>query len=225
MRKLLRIIVWLLAPFVVYFGLALLGAFIPHFDRAEVEGEPKTHEIILVAGLIHYDILLPVDDATLSQFAFVETAGVPLSNPQVRWLAVGWGSEAFYTTTGSYANLSASTVWKAVTGDTGVIRFEVTGALPQHPKLRRIAVSEAQLDALRTSILNDLGRSPFALPLAGFSDTDAFFPANAGWFNGLRTCNVWVAEKLSDAGLAFGAWTPTPYSVTLSLWWNGYLTP
>ena len=50
MRLFLRIIVWLLAPFVIYFGLALLGAFIPHFDRADVEGEPKTHEIILVAG-------------------------------------------------------------------------------------------------------------------------------------------------------------------------------
>lgn len=59
-----------------------------------------------------------------------------------------------------------------------------------------------------------------ALPYAGFTDTDAFFPA-VGPFNLTRTCNVGVGERLRAAGLPFGAWTPTPQSVRLSLWWNG----
>ena len=223
MKRVFRLITWLLVPFLAYFGAAILGALIPHGNRADIAADPPNHEIILVAGLIHYDILLPVNDATIASFDFVEAAGVPLSNPQVRWLAVGWGSEAFYTTTGSYTTLSASTVWTAATGDAGVIRFEVAGPLPIHPKLRRVQISEAQLQALQASIRADLNSTPVALPLSGFSPTDAFFPA-AGRFNIFRTCNVWVADKLSDAGLAFGAWTPTPYGVTLSLWWNGHLT-
>jgi len=207
---------------VLYFGLAVLGAIVPQAGRESADDDGPFHEIILVAGLIHYDILLPVDDATLQDFGFVEDAGVPLTNPLVRWLSVGWGSEAFYTTTGGYSSLSANTIWKAVTGDAGVMRFEVTGALPVHPDLRRIRVSAEQLDALRASILRDLAPNPTPLPVSGFTTTDAFYPA-AGWFNGLRTCNVWVSDKLGDAGLRFGLWTPTPYAVTLSLWWNGHL--
>jgi len=76
MKRLLRVTVWVLCPFLCYFGLAVLGAFVPQFDRADVDASPVTHEIILVAGLIHYDILLPVDDTTLERFAFVEDAGV-----------------------------------------------------------------------------------------------------------------------------------------------------
>lgn len=37
----------------------------------------------------------------------------------------------------------------------------------------------------------------------------------------MRTCNVWVGERLRRAGLPFGNWTPTPQAVRLSLWWNG----
>ncbi|MCF2904876.1 TIGR02117 family protein [Octadecabacter sp. CECT 8868] len=222
LRRLFRAVTWALVPFILYFGVALLGAFAPQSPRAGVGDAPTDREIILVAGLIHYDILLPVDDATLTNFGFLENAGVPLRHPLVRWLAVGWGSEAFYTTTGSYSSLSASTVLKAATGDVGVMRFEVTGALPVHPRLRRIRVSEAQLTALRASILSDLNATRTALPLSGFTQTDVFFPA-AGRFNVLRTCNVWISDKLADAGLTIGAWTPTPYAVTVSLWWNGLL--
>jgi hypothetical protein len=103
-----------------------------------------------------------------------------------------------------------------------VIRFEVYGALPDHPSLRRVKVSQAQLDALRAAIRGDLGAEPNALSLDGFSMTDAFYSA-VGRFHVLSTCNVWVGQKLADAGLAFGVWTPTPYGVTLSLWWNGHL--
>ncbi len=52
--------------------------------------------------------------------------------------------------------------------------------------------------------------------------TDGFYSA-VGRFHVLSTCNDWVGQKLADAGLAFGVWTPTPYGVTLSLWRNGHL--
>lgn len=171
-------------------------------------------------GPIHYDILLPLGDDTRAEFAFVEGAGVPISNFNAAWLSVGWGSEAFYTTAGSYIDVSLGPVVKAVTGDSGVIRFEVYGQLPDVPDLLRVPVSAAQLDVLRQSIRDDLAATPTPLPQSGFTSTDAFYPA-AGHFSILRTCNVWVGDKLAQAGLDFGIWTPTPFAVTLSLWWNG----
>jgi hypothetical protein len=61
-----------------------------------------------------------------------------------------------------------------------------------------------------------------AFSLDGFSMTDVFYSA-VGRFHVLSTCNVWVGQKQADAGFGLGIWTPTPYAVTLSLWWNGHL--
>ncbi|WP_296416787.1 DUF2459 domain-containing protein [Pseudooctadecabacter sp.] len=178
--------------------------------------------IVLVQGPIHYDILLPLDEDTEAVFKDIAEAGVPLDHPNAAWLSVGWGSAAFYTTAGSYADIRPGAVWRAATGDAGVLRFEVYGPLPDHPALRRVPVTFAQLSALRSVIRAQAGDAPVRLALDGFSQTDAFFAA-AGRFHIFRTCNVWVGAMLREAGVPFGWWTPTPYAVTASLRWNGLI--
>lgn len=217
----MRVLRWGLGVVVLYLVLAFVGAIVPDLIRDEVG--PKTDErwITLVSGPIHYDILLPLDDDTRKEFAFLTEAGIPIDNFNAAWLSVGWGSEAFYTTAGAYTDISALAVLKAATGDNAVIRFEVYGRLPDHPDLRAVSLSAAQLDVLRANIRDQL-QSTNPLPLQGFSETDSFFAAK-GRFHILRTCNVWVGDMLSSAGLDFGIWTPTPYAVTLSLWWHGHL--
>ena len=42
------------------------------------------------------------------------------ARPDARWLVVGWGSAAFYTTAGTYADIAPSAVWTAATGDAAV---------------------------------------------------------------------------------------------------------
>lgn len=210
----------LLGPIFLYLGLAVVGALIPA-PHGDVTTTGDDRWIILVQGPIHYDILLPMDDETRDGFAFLANGGVPIDHFNAAWLSVGWGSAAFYTTAGSYADIEFGAMAKAITGDSGVLRFDVYGPLPDSPHLRRVQISAEQLDTLRIGILANLA-TPTPLPLSGFSDTDAFYPAK-GRFNILRTCNVWVGQQLAAAGIAFGRWTPTPYAVTLSLWWNGHL--
>lgn len=208
-------------PIVIYLGGAIAGALLPSLQD---EVGPQTDDawIVLVDGAIHYDILLPLNDDTRRDFAFLADAGVPINDFNATWLSVGWGSEAFYTTAGSYSDVTLGAVARAITGDTGVMRFEVYGGLPDIPELKRVPVSRFQLDAMRMKIRADLADAPVALPLAGYSATDAFYAAR-GRFHIFNTCNVWVGDILSGSGLAFGAWTPTPFSVRLSLWWNGLL--
>ena len=216
----LRLVAWGLAPVTLYLVIAFIGAFVPNFTRDDVGPRTDENQIILAAGIIHYDILLPLNDDTRAKFSFLDQSRVPLDNGT--WLSVGWGSEAFYTSAGQYSDVTWRALFTAMTWDSSVIRFEVYDALPQHPALRRITMSDAQLDMLRDSIRDDLDDDPTPLVVEGFSDTDVFFNA-AGAFNMVRTCNVWIGQKLSDAGLSFGIWTPTPYAVSLSMWWNGLL--
>jgi len=215
-----RVALFLFGPIALYLVIAVLGAVVPG-PRAQVANGDDTAWIVLVQGPIHYDILLPLDEQTRMAFDFLPEAGVPTDLFSAAWLSVGWGSEAFYTTAGSYADITPGAVVQAVTGDSGVMRFEVYGPLPVHPSLRRVAVSPQQLDLLRDHIRGQV-QSTTALPISGFSDTDGFFAAQ-GRFNIFKTCNVWVGRALGAAGLETGIWTPTPYAVTLSLWWNGHL--
>ncbi len=204
---------------ILYVCASILGAILPG-PHPQIEGAP-TARIALARGPIHYDILLPLTDATRAAFAFAEAAGVPLSDPNARYLIVGWGSRGFYTTTGTYADLTLRKIWDAATGDSGVLHLDVAGDLAHVPDLVWLRASDAQLALLThviiASLTPDAAGNPTPLD-ARYSQTDAFFAAK-GAFHLLHTCNVWVGETLRAAGIPFGAWTPTPQSVTLSAWW------
>jgi uncharacterized protein (TIGR02117 family) len=171
----------------------------------------------LIRGPIHTDLLLPLTPDLRESLAFAAKAGVPLDDPRAEWLVVGWGSRAFYTATGSYADLRLATVWQAATGDSAVLRLDVAGPVPPDaPGVDWITLSSSQQAALSGAILATFA-DPTALPDAGFTATDAFFPAR-GRFHLFNTCNVWIARTLRAAGHPFGIWTPTPFAVRLSLW-------
>jgi len=194
-----------------YLALAALGAIVPG-PTADIASGSDT-EILLIAGPIHYDILLPATEPTRAAFGFAARAGVQIDDPAVAWIVVGWGSRAFYTTVGDYRDVRPAAIWRAVTGDSGVLRVDIAGRLRDDLPVIRIPVSNAQLDALRNAIVGEV-TGP-ALPHPGLTRSDLFFPAK-DTFSILNTCNVWVSRILRRAGIGMGVWTPTPYAVTIS---------
>ncbi len=179
---------------------------------------PPARTIGLLQGPIHTDILLPLTPDTRARFAFATAAGVPVTHPEAEWLMFGWGSAAFYTTAGTYADITPGAVLTAATGDAAVIRLDVTGPLPPLENLRYLTISEAQFQALLAQTLAAFA-SETPLDHPGFTALDAFFPAK-GTFHAFRTCNVWLGETLRASGIPFGLWTPANWSVTLSLDWH-----
>jgi len=195
----------------LYLLAATIGGVIPG-PVADIVDAPANRRIGLVTSPIHTDVLLPLDDATRAAFGFATRAGVPLDLAQAEWVAVGWGGRAFYTTTGTYLDLSAATVLKSVFGDAAVLRVDAIPAIPpDHPAVRYLDVSQPQIDALIGIILSDLSDAA-ALDTPGFNATDAFFPAK-GRFQIWRTCNAWLGEALRAAGIPAGIWTPVNWSL------------
>lgn len=213
MRQAFRLIALTLALPVLYLAASFLLPLVPG-PGPDLSG-PPAHTIGLLQGPIHTDILFPLTPETRARFAFAEAAGVPLNHPDARWLLLGWGSAAFYTTAGTYADITASAVLTAATGDDAVIRLDALGPLPPLPNLRFLQLSEAQFQALLTQTTAALS-SQTRLDHPGLTGTDAFFPAR-GHFHLFRTCNVWLGETLRASGIPFGLWTPANWSVTLSL--------
>jgi uncharacterized protein (TIGR02117 family) len=179
---------------------------------------PPAHRIGLLQGPIHTDILFPLTPEVRTRFAFAQAAGVPVNHPDAQWLLFGWGSAAFYTTAGTYADITARAVLTAAAGDDAVIRLDALGPLPPLESLRFLDLSEAQFQALLTRTIATFA-SETRLNQPGLTGTDAFFPAH-GHFSALRTCNVWLGETLRASGIPFGLWTPANWSVTLSLDWH-----
>lgn len=219
-KTVFRVALGLVALVGLYLLAAIAGALIPGplaLNPSAEDGPPI--EIRLVAGPIHYDLLLPLTPRTQARFFHLEQAGLPLADPHAEWLVIGWGSRAFYTHEGRYSDVPAATLWRAVTGDDAVLRADVIGPLPQGYESPVLKVTQAEYAALLTAMLRqlkpDADHAAIALTAPGFTDTDMFFEAT-GRFHIFRTCNTWVSRTLRRAGIRFGAWTPTPYAVTLS---------
>jgi hypothetical protein len=134
---------------------------------------------------------------------------------------VGWGAEDFYTTVGSYADISFGATWKGVTGDRSVLRLEAFGRV-RADAIEWLRLSSEEFDALTASIRADVAPGERTIDVPGRPGS-AFF-ASAEPFHLFRTCNVWVGEKLRAAGLPFGRWTPTTWAVRLSLRQSGLET-
>lgn len=206
-------------------GLYLLGAALggvvagPQDTPPEAPDAETTH-VLLISGPIHYDFALPLTAETRAAFEALSQAGLELHHPNARWLLVGWGARDFYTTTGGYGDLSLRSIWRAVTGDASVLRADLWGAVPEGHDLPQIALSSTEYAALLGAIRASFARGPDDAPLPvatpGFTVTDRFFEAR-GRFHLFQTCNTWISRMIRSAGLSFGAWTPTPYAVRLSL--------
>jgi uncharacterized protein (TIGR02117 family) len=221
MRWILRAVLWPVGIVLLWLAFSITLPLVPG-PKTDITGTP-TIKVGLISGLIHYDFLLPLRPDVLEHFAFSERANVPLRHPEAGYLVIGWGARDFYTTTGSYSNVSAKAVYTAITGDFSVMRVDVASEITPDLPVTWLMVSEAQFAALQSAILAGFERpngaeSPLDHP--GFTETDMFY-SGTGPFHAFRTCNVWVGEVLRASGVRFGVWTPAPWSVRLSLWWFG----
>jgi uncharacterized protein (TIGR02117 family) len=228
MRKLVQTVVrgflTIVTVLAIYLGAAVVGAIIPGQVSATAQPDGQEVEIILISSAIHYDFLIPATDEARAVFGFARDAGVPLDAPWVEWILIGWGAREFYTTTGEYSDIATGAVLRGLTGDRSVLRIEVAGAVPDGLDLPRLRLTAGQmsglLGAMRASFQTDDAGAAIALATTGFTWSDRFFEAK-GRFHIFRTCNTWVTRMLREAGVPSGIWTPTPYAVTLSLWWFG----
>ncbi len=177
-------------------------------------------EIYLLTSLLHADIAIPVDAEVLRKFSFLKQSGIEMDHANLRYLVFGWGSRAFYTTAGTYADITFAATVKAITSDTAVMHVVPSGQLAQSENSIPIKISEQGFSRLihflRNSFENEADDAPFWLPNESHGYGDVFYLSN-GNFNIFNPCNVWTGSALKQAGVPVGAWTPTTKSLKWSL--------
>lgn len=214
--------VLLIAVPAIYFLASMIGAYISGTINQDSTGTPSQNdkEIYLLTSLLHADIAIPVDAKVLQKFSFLKQSGIEMEHSGLKFLVFGWGSRAFYTTAGTYADITVSATVKAITSDTAVIHVVPAGQLTKNESSIAIKVTEQGfsrlLNFLYRSFENDITDTPTWLQNVSHGYGDVFYLSN-GNFNILNPCNVWTGNALKHAGVPVGAWTPTTQSLKWSL--------
>lgn len=211
----------LLAFIVIVVLAGAAGTFIPRpLFAPEKPAAAETRRILVLSNPIHTDIAIPLTDDVREAYAFLETSGVPISDPLAQWLVIGWGGRSFYLETPTWADLKPMPVLRALTVDRSVLRVDVAGGINEgHLAITAFNVDLQQFQRLSSFIQESFVRNAGevkAIPNAGYGDYDRFFEAH-GAFNALFGCNTWTAGALRAAGLRTGFWNPLPQSLVISL--------
>ena len=194
-------------------------------DAGVFDGLSKTETVYVITGTLHADFLIPNELVAQSKFGFLSETKLPLDHPNLKYLAFGWGSKAFYTTAGSYSDITVSAAFKEITGDQSVMRVVAFGDIdPSAPDVIVLKLSRQQVDALLdhlyTSFKLNADGAPQFLRGASIGSNDAFYEG-VGGFNIFHPCNQWVNQGLRKAGVEVGRWTPTTQSLRHSLSYFG----
>jgi uncharacterized protein (TIGR02117 family) len=220
-RRLNKTLRWFLLFVAAACVAVVLGTLVPRplLDPA-ASGEQATRHILVLASPIHTDIAVPIDLKTLAAFPFLRDAGLPVDNPDARWMLFGWGSRAYYMATPEFSDTSFGPLFKALTLDASVMHVEILGALDEtHPAVSSFDVPEAGFERMLTVIrasFAEANGAPVHIEGAHYGKNDGFFEAK-GSFNALVGCNTWTARALREAGLQTGWWNPLPETLAFSL--------
>jgi uncharacterized protein (TIGR02117 family) len=212
---------WLLRLAVLAIAALALGTFVPRplFDAAR-GSDTGTTRILLLSSQIHTDIAVPIEAVTAGGFEFLRDAGLPLDNPNARWVLFGWGGKAFYVATPDLTDIRIGPLLKSFTLDSSVMHVEIVGAVDESlPGISSVSVSGPGLQdmlAFIRSSFAEMDGTPTRLAGTGYTRNDTFFEA-VGSFNAVVGCNTWTARALRQAGLRTGWWNPLPQTLAWSL--------
>ena len=181
------------------------GAVIPaNAGWREPSAGPDTVDLFVETNGVHTGLTMPVFAAGVNWMDDFPITDADPSLPASH-VVIGWGSRTFYLETPTWADLKWSTAAEAGLGlDTTLLHVAHLAEPTEQVWRRPLRLTAGQYRALATSI-----RAARAAggPIAGYGRDDVFYPAR-GRYSVAVTCNEWVGERLRDAGVKTGVWTP-----------------
>jgi uncharacterized protein (TIGR02117 family) len=207
----------LMSALVILFGgAALLGSIVPvNRDwREEANGIP----IYVVSNGYHTGLILPASAGGIDLSLSFRPTDLPDPEDAGDYLLFGWGDRDFYLNTPSWRDARPATLFTALWGSgKTLLHVDHLRSPEEVPDRRIIYLDRQQYKRLARQVIGDIKTVATGQPVAvpGYGSLDVFYEAN-GSYNMFRTCNVWTASRLADAGVKVGYWTPFSGGV---MWW------
>ena len=205
----------LLAPVLLYFGAALLGAAVPANRSWQ---EPQDGVLIFVrTNGVHTWLMLPTVGPDMDWRPIAPAVHIRDPRYAGNYLAFGYGNRDFYLNTPRWEDLRLETALSAAFGRGRSLMHVEHEWNPRPDEYQRaFRISRDGYRRLATHILSSFERDGQgrSIPLLGrgYGPADIFYEAR-GPYNAFYTCNEWTGEALRAAGVKVGVWTPLSQSV------------
>ncbi|KQT18567.1 urease-associated protein [Chryseobacterium sp. Leaf404] len=207
---LLKVIGILLGIIVLY---AMLAWLLPYIEISEKKtNDPKNIPIYIYTNGVHTDIVMPVKNNIKDWSEKISFENVKSKKTDYKYVGIGWGDKGFYLDTPTWADLKASTAFKAAFWlSESAMHCSFYNEMKEADDCKKIMISEKQYQDLVNFVdakfdKDAKGNYMFIKTDAVYDDNDAFYDAK-GTYSFLYTCNTWSNDALKAAGQKAAFWT------------------
>lgn len=200
---------------IVLFGLsAWIGSSIPrNSDWAEADPDQEaTIEILIGDNGIHTEIIMPLVTPEMDWREQFPASDLIAQNANYSHVAVSWGERKFFLETPTWADVDPRTVIGAMIGGEGVLHVAHYVRPAPADDFRPLHLRPDEYAALARQIAQQVEPRETREVLSGYGRNDVFYTA-AGTYHIGNTCNQWTSDRLGDAGVKIGRWSPFPGGV------------
>lgn len=210
-RTVLRLIAGVILFLVLYVVAGLTIPYIGVNKDAPVSGTDGEYIYILTNG-VHTDLVLPYRNDRKDWSLQLSYRNTAAQDTAINYVAFGWGDKGFYLETPTWADLKASTAFKAMFFlSTSAMHVTFYRNMTEGEHCRRIWLSKARYEDLvryiETSFKQDSAGQFDYIEGHAYGAHDGFYEAHRT-YNLFFTCNTWANSGLKSAGLRACLWTP-----------------
>jgi len=176
--------------------------------------EPAEGVTILVeTNGVHTAIVMPRANAIKDWSARFPLAH--LRNPQRAYtperaythVSVGWGAREIFLQTPRWRDLSLAHAARAALGTSALIHAAHYVRPAPGRDIRALRLRPREYARLVRAIEASLALPTHGSALPGYGDHDVFYPAR-GRYHLFSSCNQWTSDRLAEAGVRIGRYTP-----------------
>ena len=171
--------------------------------------------IYLISNEIHTDLVVPVKNEIFDWEQFYDPSDYGARSTP--WLQLGWGDREFYMKVPTWNEFTIGIALDALfLPGPGAMHINYLNNHPEFYKnVRKIKVSDETykklVGAVKDSFVLENGK-PVLIKGKGYFASDNFYEAH-GSFSFFKTCNVWTADVLANAGLPHPLWSPSKVGI------------
>lgn len=173
--------------------------------------EQQHYTVYILTNGVHTDLVLPVKNALQDWTPLLSYDHTVAKDTQMNYVAFGWGDKGFYLETPTWADLKASTAFKAMFFlSTAAMHVTFYHDMQRGEYCRKVALNEQQyrrlVQYISASFRQDTNGAYCYIPGHAYGRNDGFYDAR-GVYNLFFTCNTWANSGLKSAGLRACLWT------------------
>ncbi|MEO6041697.1 MAG: TIGR02117 family protein [Croceibacterium sp.] len=163
-------------------------------------------EIMVETNGVHTALVLPLVTPEKDWRGEFPDTDLALPSAEYTHLSISWGEREVFLNTPTWWDLRPITVLRIMgIGGAGLIHVAHYVRPAPADDIRAIRLSSEQYRRLIAGIERTLPRRHIRHP--GYGAQDAFYDA-PGHYTARNTCNQWTSDRLAEAGVRTGWWTP-----------------